>query len=305
MINKPQISVIMPVYNAEKYINSAVQSILDQSFLNFEFIIINDGSTDDSLNILQRFALKDKRIRLISRENKGLVETLNEGIEIAQAPLIARMDADDISLPERLRIQKEYMDLEPNVVCIGTGARVIDHKNRFLIIMETKVGFAEVELAALQGLTPITHPTAMMRTEKVKSVGGYKASMYPAEDLALWLELCEIGKINNLSDVLLEYRIHDDSISTKVHDKQLLKISEICEQACKKRGVNHKLLATKGRPGKDRNAKFEITLRHGWWAFSNKQWQTSAIYAFKAIRLLPFKDGGWRLLFCSYLRRVK
>ncbi len=98
------ISVVMPVYNAEKYIKQAVESILNQSFSDFEFIIINDGSTDGTLAILENYVKEDERIHLISRENKGLVATLNEGIDLAGSPLIARMDADDISLPHRFKI---------------------------------------------------------------------------------------------------------------------------------------------------------------------------------------------------------
>jgi len=299
----PQISVLMPVYNAKKYIKAAVDSILNQTFTDFEFIIINDGSTDGTLAILEKYAKKDTRIRLISRENKGLVATLNEGIALAKAPLIARMDADDIALPERFSVQKDYLDKHLSVVCLGSRARVIDAKGRFLITTRTKRGHAELEKAALQGRTPITHPTAMMRVEAIKKAGGYKQKNYPAEDLALWLELAELGRIDNVSDVLLEYRIHDDSISTQIHSHQLKKIREICDEACKKRGVNIEFLATEGRVGNSIKSNFDIALKYGWWAHANKKWNIAAIYALKVIFLMPFCDEGWRLLFCSFFRR--
>jgi len=300
----PAISVLMPVYNAEKYIEAAVDSIIGQTFTDFEFIIINDGSTDGTLGLLERYAEKDPRIRLISRENKGLVASLNEGIALTTTPLIARMDADDISLSSRLAIQKAYMDNNPDVNCIGGISRVIDSQGRFLINTDTTFGSKKVEEMALSGRTPITHPTAMMRTDSLRLVGGYKEQNFPAEDLALWLELSEIGEINNIEDVLLEYRIHDASISTMFHEDQLDKIREICTSACKKRGMEVEFKATVGRPGVTRKSKFEVVLRHGWWAFGSKQWRTSAIYAVKAISIMPFLDGGWRLLLCSFFRRA-
>jgi len=299
----PKISVLMPVYNAQKYIKAAVESILNQTFIDFEFVIINDGSTDGTLDILEQYAEKDKRIRLVSRENKGLVITLNEGLGLAKASLIARMDADDIAFTNRLAMQLAYMESHPELVCLGARARVIDAKGRFLILTDTKIGYTEVEKSALQGRSPIIHPSAIIRTEAIKKVGGYLEKNYPAEDLALWLALSEVGKIDNLTDVLLEYRIHDDSISTQAHDFQLEKTREICEKACKKRGIQVEYLATVGRANKSRSSRFDITLKHGWWAYSNKQWKTAKSYGLTVIYINPFKKGGWRLLFCAFFRR--
>jgi len=298
-----KISVIMPVYNAEKFIKAAVESILHQTFTDFEFIIINDGSTDGTSAILEKYAQQDDRIRLVSRDNKGLVATLNEGIDLAKAPFIARMDADDIALPNRFDMQLTYMNAHPEVVCLGARSRVIDAKGRFLILTDTKTGHKKLEQAALQGRSPITHPTAMMRTVAVKQVGGYLLDNYPAEDLALWLNLSEIGVIDNLSNVLLEYRIHDNSISTRAHSVQLNKAREICELACIKRSVQLEYLATTGRASKSKGSRFEMNLKYGWWAHSSKQWQTATSYALKVISIQPFKEGGWRLLFCSFFRR--
>jgi glycosyltransferase involved in cell wall biosynthesis len=299
------ISVLMPVYNAERYIAVAVESILNQSFTDFEFIIINDGSTDRSLDILQQYAQKDKRIRLISRENKGLVKTLNEGLALAKAPLIARMDADDIAVTERFALQKDFMGNNPDYVCVGGRVRVIDEKDRFLIIADTKLDHEEIELSALQGITPICHPTAMLRKEKIDLIGGYQECDYPAEDLGLFLNLSEIGKLGNLKDVVLEYRIHNHSISTSTNELQLQKSREICERHWKKRGREYSFLALEGRPGATRGSKFDITLKHGWWAFNNKQWKTAAIYGTKSIAINPFNQGGWRLLICALIKRPK
>lgn len=299
----PEISVIMPVYNGAQYLSKAVQSILSQSFSNFEFIIINDGSTDNSLALLRDFAQQDSRIQLISRENRGLVKTLNEGIALAKAPLIARMDADDIALSDRFLLQTKFMAAHPDVLCVGGRVRVIDGKGRFLINTAPKLGHEAVEKSALQGISPITHPSAMIRKAALEKVGGYHEADYPAEDLALWLNLSAIGKIDNIPDVILEYRIHDNSISTGQHDKQMQKTHEICAAASLARGVPFDFQATEGRPTQSRQSKFSTHLRHGWWAFSSKEWNTAFIYALKALRWSPFNKAGWWLLLCSLFKR--
>lgn len=301
--NNPVISVLMPVYNADKYLAKAVESILKQSLSNFEFIIINDGSTDKSSKILQHYAKQDSRIRLLSRENKGLVATLNEGIDIVKTPLIARMDADDIALSDRFLIQKKYLDNHPEVLCVGGGCRVIDGKGRYLINADTKTGYETVEKLALQGRTPICHPTAMIRTESVKKVSCYLMKDWPAEDLALWLRLSEVGKIDNVPEIVLEYRIHEQSISSSNHELQMSKIKEICDDACAKRGIALPFLAREGRATNSRQSKHEITLRHGWWAFGNREWNTAFIYGLKSIAIYPFRQDGWRLLACALIKR--
>lgn len=300
---KPEISVLMPVYNAEKYLAKAVESILQQTFSNFEFVIFNDGSTDKSLKILQHYAAQDSRIRLISRENKGLVATLNEGISIINTPLIARMDSDDIALPDRFAIQKNYMDNHLDVVCVGGGCRVIDGKGRYLVNADIKTGYEIVEKLALQGISPICHPSAMIRTEALKQVGGYLPKDYPAEDLALWLRLSEIGKIDNVPEVVLEYRIHDQSISTSNHKLQMNKLKVICEEACAKRGISLPYLATEGRAVGSRHSRFEIILKPGWWAFNSREWKTAFIYGLKSTAVLPFRLDGWRLIVCALIKR--
>jgi glycosyltransferase involved in cell wall biosynthesis len=299
------ISVLMPVYNAQPYLEKSVESILNQSFTDFEFIIINDGSTDGSLAILQQYAQKDSRIRLISRENRGLVKTLNEGLRLAKAPLIARMDADDIAAPERFALQKDFMDNNTDYICVGGRIRVIDEKGRFLIIAATKLDHAEVELSALQGITPICHPTAMLRKEQIDLIGGYQECDYPAEDLSLFLSLSEHGKLGNLDAIVLDYRIHNQSISTSKNALQIQKLREICERHWEKRNKKYTFLASEGRPGVSRVSQFDITLRHGWWAFGSKQWKTATIYGIKSIAINPFDQGGWRLFMCGLIKRPK
>lgn len=298
-----KISVIMSVYNSSRYLAAAIESIIKQTFSDFEFIIINDGSTDDSLEIIQHYSLSDNRIKVISRENKGLVVSLNEGIENAMGEYIARMDADDISHPTRLMEQIEYLEKHPEVVCIGTGARVIDKKGRYLINKSTVTGSHNVLSSALSGVCPIAHPSAMFLTCVAKKVGGYSIDDYPAEDLSLWLKMSHHGEINNLSSILLDYRIHDESISTQRHSAQLKKTYEICNQECLRRGRTFQFNAIEGRADESKVSQYEITRRHAWWAYKSRQWRTTFIYGLKCIRLNSFKSDGWRIVYCSMFKR--
>lgn len=207
----PSVSVILPVYNAAPYVKEAVQSILSQEYENFELIIIDDGSADASGTILRDLASKDTRIHLIQRENKGLIATLNEGLSLAHAPLIARMDADDVSLPNRLTLQVERMMLEPGLAVLGGGIRYMDSAGSVGRAVAYPMG-RKVDTTLLWG-APVAHPATMIRTEAARCVGGYPDAFPHAEDYAFWVRLREQGRIDNLSQTILHYRMHGQSMS--------------------------------------------------------------------------------------------
>lgn len=210
----PSVSVLLPVYNAERYVVQAVQSILDQTYRDFELILINDGSTDSSLSILEPFAARDPRIRLISRENRGLVHTLNEGLSLARGAFIARMDADDIADPLRFEKQVAFLQIHTQCVAVGCRTYLIDHEGQPLrpqkVVLCTH---EEIDRALLSGKTGIiSHPTAMIRTDALLKVNGYR-DLAPCEDYDLWLRLAEIGQLANMPEILLHYRFHNHSYS--------------------------------------------------------------------------------------------
>lgn len=207
----PSISVILPVFNAASHVEAAVQSILMQSFEDFELILLDDGSTDASKIIVRELAKKDTRIRLIQRANKGLVATLNEGLRLARAPLIARMDADDIALPHRLALQYERMKADLGLVVLGGAIRQMDAKG-FVGRVVTYPERSKVDTALLWG-SPVAHPAVMLRTDVVHRVGGYPTLFPHAEDYALWLQMRMHGMVDNLPQVILHYRVHGGSIS--------------------------------------------------------------------------------------------
>lgn len=305
-MNNPTISVLMSVYNGQRYVAEAVESILNQTYSDFEFIIIDDGSTDRSLRILQRYARGDERIRLVSRPNTGYIDALNEMLTMARGKLIARMDADDVSLPQRFERQLAFMRAHPQTVCIGGGYEMVDYKGRSLrVFEELKVGNADIQQAALSGFTPICHPTAMMRKWAVDAVGGYDKRYYPGEDLDLWLRMGEIGELDNLSETVLRYRYHDASTSALNHERQLDSMRRSCESAWRRRGIEGVFGVTPFRHGNDRNSRHEVNLRHGWWIFNNGHRTGALEYGLRVVAIKPLSIESWRLLVCAMIKPMK
>ncbi len=207
----PKISVVMPAYNAEKYIGEAIDSILNQTFSDFEFIIINDGSTDRTKEIILEY--DDPRIVFLENEkNCGIVTTLNKGLDRARGEYIARMDADDISLPNRFEKQVQYMDKHREIGVLGSGImkfgdEIIDEKRVF----SQKPNKLKAELLFT---TCIAHPTVMMRKAILDEFQiRYEIGFAGAEDFLMWWRLAQKTNIASLSDILLNYRIHKSQVS--------------------------------------------------------------------------------------------
>jgi len=199
----------MPTYNAGPYIREAIDSILQQTFSDFEFLIVNDGSSDDSLSIIESF--HDPRIRLINRENRGLIESLNEGLRLAKGEIIARMDADDVCLPDRLKRQMDFLNTRPDYVLVGSEADVMDKDGNFLFKLEP-VGYTNEEITErIKYKCPFIHPCVTFRKEPVLKLGGYPKNALTFEDHLLWRELLSVGQVSNLKEVLLKVRFNPQS----------------------------------------------------------------------------------------------
>lgn len=200
----------MPVYNGEKYLKEAIESILNQTFKDFEFLIINDGSNDTSIDIIKSY--NDHRIRLEHNENnRGLIYSLNKGVKLASGEYIARMDADDISLPNRLAVQVDFMDKHKNIGISGSNVKVIGKKYEFTGHYLTSP--AEIK-ANLIFNTSLAHPTVIFRKEiLVKNNLIYDENFKHAEDYDLWERAVKITKISNIPMVLMQYRKHLASVS--------------------------------------------------------------------------------------------
>jgi len=308
-MNIPSISVLMPVYNAEKYIKAAVESILKQTFADFEFIIINDGSTDGTLAILEQYAQQDKRIRLVNRENKGLVATLNEGLGLANAPLIARMDADDISLEHRFMLQKQYLDKYSDILCVSGSYEVIDEQNRLITRLDVPLESEQISEQLLKGHCPMVHPATMYRKTVIDKIGDYAGEFLHAEDYDLWLRFDEYGKLANLPNLLIQYRYSNSSISSKHTKKQLASAKKACEAAWSRRQIIGGVFEPTGdwRPSKEKSSEYKYLLKLAWWAYNYSQLKTALFYGYKAITLDLWGRSAWVLVACVLGRflRVK
>ncbi|KQB41565.1 glycosyltransferase family 2 protein [Flavobacterium aquidurense] len=215
MSSSPKITVLMPVYNCELYVKEAVDSILNQTFSDFEFIIIDDASTDSTVSIIKSY--NDPRIQLIEKpQNSGYTNSLNNGLSIAKGEYIARMDGDDISLPERFAKQVTFLDANPDVVLCGTVFTIIGTD----IIVTVPENNENIKLAMLKDCC-IGHPTVMIRKNILDKFSlMYDATKEPAEDYDLWTRMLVIGKLHNLQEVLLQYRIHNSQVSQKRNEQQ-------------------------------------------------------------------------------------
>lgn len=212
----PIISVVLPVYNAEKYIAEAIDSILSQTFSDFELIVINDGSTDASLTILQSYQDIDARIRLFSRENRGLVNTLNEGIDLARGVWLARMDADDIAMPQRFEKQLQWLEQTNSDIC-GSWVQFFGSSDQRTL--RHPCSDDAIKMSLLFG-SPFAHPTMLMKNELIKKLR-YDPVWDKAEDYDLWERAGRAGwKMTNIPEVLLSYRQHEAQISSATSIKQ-------------------------------------------------------------------------------------
>lgn len=227
----------MPVYNANKYVAKAIEGILSQSYSDYEFLILNDGSTDNSEEIILDY--RNSRIRYFkSGENSGLIYQLNKGIELAQGKYIARMDADDISLPTRLEKQVEFLEQNPDCAVVGCSLRVVDEKGK--LTGESWQVLTDWERMRIQMLfqPPFPHPGVMMRADVMKESFRYDEAFYLVEDFRLWTEVAKRFRMGNIAETLLLYRSHGDSTTHIFKSQQLKNLREIFRQQLSVFAVN-------------------------------------------------------------------
>jgi glycosyltransferase involved in cell wall biosynthesis len=214
--DRPPVSILIPAYNAEAYIEETLLSIIAQTFTRFECVVINDGSSDRTAEIVQTF-LADQRFKLVNLPKVGLCAALNQGMALCRASLIARMDADDVMLPERLAVQLAFLESHPDVagcssdffLMNGAGAAI-----REVICPLTSVHAIETQLRT-GGQIIYSHGTVMYRREAVVELGGYRSEYYPSEDVDLFVRMYEAGKpIINLPMTLIKVRVHPRSVSS-------------------------------------------------------------------------------------------
>ena len=213
MLPRPLVSVLMPAYNAQSYLEKAIESILNQTFADFEFIITDDGSSDQTPLIIEEYAKKDGRIIFLQNsQNLKISQTLNWGLEIARGEFICRMDADDWSYPERLAVQLDFLQVHPKVVICGADIEVCDQNLNILNSRTYPKSDLQIRERIFQ-INPFAHSVTFYRAETAKKAGGYDANFNLAEDYDLYFRMGKYGEFANIPKVLLKLRTHPQSLS--------------------------------------------------------------------------------------------
>lgn len=297
----PLITVLMPVYNGEKYLREAIDSILSQSHADFEFLIVNDGSTDTSEEIIRSY--HDPRIRLINQKNGGVSAALNTGLQHAAGRFIARMDADDISHTNRLQTQLAFMNEHPAYVMIGSDVNYIDEDGLFLFRYHAAAHTNEEVNSLIRHDCLFVHSTVFFCKEPVLSLGGYNVHAHNFEDHLLWVNLLKQGQACILDASLVDYRFNPGSVTIDERDrgKQFRAIKQKALQTgnISQAEGNQMLEIIRGQ-----NKRFKLNSYHNMLAkkylWDNYQPRKARQHLRKALALRPLKPISYVLLFLSF-----
>jgi glycosyltransferase involved in cell wall biosynthesis len=300
MTNDPRVSVVMCVYNAQWFVAETIRSVLAQTYGDFEFVIVNDGSTDGSLGILRDFESRDPRVRVISRENKGIAYSANEGVAAARGEFIARHDSDDLSFPPRFARQVDFLDAHPGVVAVGAQMIITDPYG--LPIDETRfpTDHAGIERELLRGSGwTMPQPAAMFRKEAFERAGRYRERFSNSEDLDLFLRLATVGELANLPEPLVAWRRHLQSVNHARGATQSAMKRDIITSAYEARGLpipadlEQRLAYTQPLPA------WKQLCIWGWKALRSGNAKVARLHAWDAIKRRPTSGEAWRLAACA------
>jgi glycosyltransferase involved in cell wall biosynthesis len=244
-LETPRVSVVMPVYNGERFIAESVRSVLASELAELELLVIDDGSTDRSAAVASETAHGDPRVRIIALPHGGVAAARNAGLREARAPLIANLDADDVMLPRRLTKQLAFLETHPEYVAIGSRALVVDAAGVPRRVGVRLFTHEEIDRAHMEGRGgAVWNPTMTFRKDVALRVGGYLDGLHTTgEDHDLWLRMAEVGRLANLPDVLIRYRIHDRNVSLSAADRErrLAVTLETLRRAFARRGITDRV----------------------------------------------------------------
>ncbi len=305
-----KVSVIMPIWNSERYLAEAIESVINQTFLNFELIALDDGSTDQSPQILKNFAQKDLRIKIISCEHQGYSPLLNLGLSMAKGEYIARMDSDDICLPDRFEKQVTFLDNHLDYVAVGSQALRIDPESDPIGNVDFPLDHDTIDSSQMNGRGKIMHPASMIRQKALLKINGYRPQFEPGEDYDLFLRLAEVGKLANLPDVLLKYRMHTKNVTIerKEHHQQVKQMA--LKEAFHRRNLNPEKIPTiliNDSPSQESDFRFlwmDMALSSGFYKYARKNaWLgfKSESLSKKSIKSLMLGLGG---IITVYSRKI-
>jgi glycosyltransferase involved in cell wall biosynthesis len=276
IFQSPRVSVLMPVFNAERFLGEAIDSLTRQTFIDLEIIVVDDGSTDTSGAIAERCASADGRIKVLHQDNAGICVALNRAAGLARGDLIARLDADDTAQPDRLQMQVEFMDANPAVVCCGSAIRYIDEYGKELRRRSFPLSNHEIQQQILSRGC-YAHSAVIYRRAAFERVGSYRPSFDSVEDLDLFLRLSEAGEMANLPDHLCAYRLHHSQMTSKPSARHRLQAFLAAISAIERRRGRQEHL-----PDSSNLSELSVSAIEHWLADSEMTWTwhtVSAIYA--------------------------
>ncbi|MGZ3756973.1 MAG: glycosyltransferase family 2 protein [Mucilaginibacter sp.] len=302
MKNIPAITVLMPAYNAERYIGEAIDSVLQQTFSDFELVIVNDGSTDGTEQVIRAF--EDERIVLINQPNTGVAAALNTGLKYARAPYIARFDADDVCYPQRLEKQFNFLQHNPDYILIGSDADYILENNEFLFHFKCIAHTHEEIRQKLYFYCPFVHPTVMYKKQNVCDAGGYPADAHNFEDYLLWTSIALQGKLYNLPEPLIKYRLNSTSVTMDERwrgkrFRQLKRRAVLRGSITEEEGAELLAIIREQDVPKIKQASYHALCGKKFLA-DNYQPQKARDHVKKAITIFPFRLDNYLLYTLSY-----
>lgn len=296
------ITVLMPVYNCEKYIGAAIDSVLNQTFKDFELLIVNDGSTDNTQKVIETYS--DPRIVLINKPNGGVSSALNTGLAAARGEYIARFDADDICVSTRLQKQYEFMKSHPDYILVGSDADYITEEGDYIYYYSTPWHTNDEIRERIMEYCPFIHSAVMYLKEAVVSLGGYEVKAHTFEDYFLWTKLVRKGKVCNINEPLIKVRFNASSVTVDERDvepvfarlkSKALKTGEISDEEGKAIFESIKRL---NRKKKESSYNRMLGKKFLW---NNYQPRKARRYLLKTIIMEPFRMTSYLLLMLSFL----
>jgi glycosyltransferase involved in cell wall biosynthesis len=298
MSGAPLVSVVIGAFNAQRFLAPALDSLLAQTFRDFELVVVDDGSTDDTFAILKKYQAGDSRVRVIQIAHGGIVEAANAGLNAARSDLIARADADDVSMPDRLQKQFDFLNARPEVVAVGSRMQVIEPFGSPLRITDHKLTHEEIEEEFLRGSGwALPQPAAMLRKSVALKVGGYRHNYPYSEDFDLLLRMSEAGRLANLPDVLVQYRLHAGSANWNHHQRQMANKVGLLTEAYGRRGRT--MPRDMKFPGAWDQPAAERYLLWLWTALKHQNVRGARRHAWSALKSAPLSISAWRAACCA------
>ncbi len=296
----PRISVLMPVYNAAAWLDEAMGDLVAQTFTDFEIIAVDDGSRDDSLAVLHRWADRERRLHILSRPNTGIVGALNDALAVARGEFCARMDADDRCDPSRFALQISYLEKHPACVALGTGVQCLDPTGAPMSLQNLTQGHDLIDGKLLAGdAGAIVHATTMIRTTALRQVRGWNPRFNWVEDLDIFLRLAEVGQLENLPEPLYRYRRHAQSVCMTHYQRMCQDLRTVVKEAHERRGLPAPLPQTirpdLGQPLTPA-AMYRSFACH---AMNRNNLALARRHALAALRRQPLSVESWRVLYWS------